>query len=127
MIAPPTPRPVCLKCAKRESVPRNASTPDVAPAPCSYCGVETRGREARARPSGISPPALETIVRDIGRTIAGAVAEASPIDGPALGFAFFLFDFGDRGSLAYTATADRADVVKLLEELIVTLRGEVGN
>jgi hypothetical protein len=67
---------------------------------------------------------LEAIVRDIGHTIAGAVKEAAALEGAPIGFAFFLFDFGEDGSMAYAANARRPDVVALLEELAAKIRAE---
>lgn len=67
---------------------------------------------------------LEAIAGDIGRTIAGAVEEASALEGSPIGFAFFLFDFGEKGSMAYAANARRSDVATLLEELAGKIRAE---
>lgn len=42
--------------------------------------------------------------------------------GKGIGFAMILFDFGPSGSLAYAANAERADMIKTLQELIEHLR-----
>jgi hypothetical protein len=73
---------------------------------------------------GVTPASLEAIVRDIGHTIRAAVNDAGRSGGTPIGFAFFVFDFGAKGSMAYTANAARGDVVALLEELTATLRGD---
>lgn len=53
---------------------------------------------------------LEHLVRGI----AESLREALP---RSVGFAVALFDFGDKGSMAYAANAKREDVVKMLGEL----------
>ena len=39
------------------------------------------------------------------------------------GFAYFLFTYGAGGSFFYTASCERDDMVKMLEEFIVKLKG----
>lgn len=74
--------------------------------------------------AAVSQAELERIVRDIGNTIRGAVNEAAAAAGAPIGFAFFLFDFGAEGSVAYAANAKRSDVVSLLDELAGKIRCE---
>lgn len=64
-----------------------------------------------------TPEGLEAICRDIGATIRSAVEEAGRSAGVPLGFAFFLLDIGERGSLAYMASVERRGVISLLDEL----------
>ena len=44
--------------------------------------------------------------------------------GPGVGFALVLFDFGPKGSMAYTGTGVRQDVIKMLAELLDKLRAD---
>jgi hypothetical protein len=64
-----------------------------------------------------TPASLEALCRDIGGTIRTAVEEAGKGAGVPLGFAFFLVDVGDRGSMAYMASVERHGVIALLDEL----------
>jgi hypothetical protein len=57
------------------------------------------------------------------RTIADKIAADLP---PGTGFAFFAFDFGERGNFAYVSSADRGDIVRALKEWIRKVGGEDG-
>jgi hypothetical protein len=37
---------------------------------------------------------------------------------PGVGFTLFMFDFGEKGNMAYISTADREDSIKLTKEWI---------
>ena len=37
---------------------------------------------------------------------------------PGFGFALILFDFGERGNLAYMSNGEREDMLRVLQELI---------
>jgi hypothetical protein len=52
---------------------------------------------------------LEAQCKEIGDVIREAA--------PGLGFALVLFDFGEKGNMAYVSTAQRADTIKMLREL----------
>lgn len=62
---------------------------------------------------------LEDHIRGIGGILREAVTD---LGGPSLGFALLLFDFGDKGSIAYTSNAKRLDMINALEELAAKLR-----
>jgi hypothetical protein len=62
---------------------------------------------------------LEEHIRGIGGILRDAVND---LGGPSLGFALLLFDFGDKGSIAYSSNASRLDMVNALEELTDRLR-----
>ncbi len=47
------------------------------------------------------------------RRVADAAKTALP---PGVGFALFVFDYGEKGNLAYVSTASRADMVKAIRE-----------
>lgn len=64
---------------------------------------------------------LEEHIRGIGGILRDAVAD---LGGPSLGFALLLFDFGDKGAIAYTSNADRRDMINALEELTARLHLE---
>lgn len=59
---------------------------------------------------------LETICRDIGRLIQGAMP------GTGVGFALLMFDFGGGGHLTYVSNAQREDMIKALYECIANLQ-----
>ncbi len=54
-------------------------------------------------------PELEQYLRAVADAIKGHLPEG-------VGFAFWLFDFGENGRLAYGSNAERADVRKLVAE-----------
>lgn len=54
---------------------------------------------------------IEGSLREVGRAIAGELPEG-------WGFCLFIFDFAPKGSLFFLSTAERADMLKLLEEFI---------
>lgn len=43
-----------------------------------------------------------------------------------VGFALFLFDFGADGNTAYVSTADRDDMLRLIDEWSAKVRGQHG-
>lgn len=65
---------------------------------------------------------VEKICADIGRTIAGAVGDASRHAGRHLGFTFLMFDFGEKGSMAYLSNANREDMIRMLTEVVQKLK-----
>jgi hypothetical protein len=42
---------------------------------------------------------------------------------PGYGFAFFLFTYGSGGNFFYISSSEREDMIKLMEEFIVKLKG----
>lgn len=58
---------------------------------------------------------LEQQAREIGVQI----GEACPA---GVGYALLVFDFGDDGNLAYVSNANRADMIRALEDLVKRLR-----
>jgi hypothetical protein len=56
---------------------------------------------------------LELHAREGLRRVADAARSALP---PGVGFALFVFDFGEKGNLAYVSTAARADMLKAIRE-----------
>jgi len=58
--------------------------------------------------------------QDMLKVIGRAMKDGCP---PGYGFCFFLFSYGEGGNFFYTSSAQRGDVVKLLEEFIVKLKG----
>jgi hypothetical protein len=54
----------------------------------------------------VSRAELEQVAREVGAKLAAAVSEKHP----DAGFALLVFDFGDRGSLAYVSNAQREDM-----------------
>jgi GTPase len=53
---------------------------------------------------------LESICADIGAVIRSALPSGT-------GFALVLFDFGEKGNMAYVSTGQRADTIRVLREL----------
>ena len=69
--------------------------------------------------SGKPETTTETQVRLVLEGEMRNVAQAIGANLPAgTGFALFVFDFGEKGNLAYASSAARPDVVKLLREWI---------
>ena len=64
------------------------------------------------------------MMRGIGERIHGAIADAGM--GGKMGFALFIFDFGEAGATFYMADAQRDDMLRLLEEFIERQRKEQG-
>lgn len=62
---------------------------------------------------------LEEKAREIGALIGAAVPSG-------VGFGLFIFDFGDGGHLAWISNAQRADMIKSIEELLGRLKGGMG-
>jgi hypothetical protein len=62
---------------------------------------------------------LEEQLAPIASVVGGAVAEAAP----GTGWALLMFDFGERGSVAYASNAKRPDMVRMLRELASQLEG----
>jgi hypothetical protein len=69
---------------------------------------------------GVPLADLEATCRSIGRTIAGVLPDGA-------GFTLVLFDFGADGNMTYLSNAQRADMVRMLEELIEKLRQSRGS
>lgn len=59
----------------------------------------------------------ENHLREMGRTL----RDSCP---PGHGFAYFLFTYGEGGNFFYTASCERGDMIKLLEEFITKLKGD---
>lgn len=66
---------------------------------------------------------LSGIAHDVGTMIGNAIREKHP----NAGFALLVFDFGDKGSLAWVSNAERADMyeglVEFLEKNVEVARG----
>lgn len=62
---------------------------------------------------------LETDVRQLAR-LRGRMR-------PGAGFALLLFDLGEGGSMAYASSAERADMIRALRELIGELERAAGD
>lgn len=56
----------------------------------------------------------EAIVRELGRQLKAELEDMTT--GPPMGFALWIFDFGDTGFLSYISNARREDMIKLLRE-----------
>ena len=63
---------------------------------------------------------LETLAREVGRLIQTAIAQemAEAPGTRKIGFALYLFDFGDSGWITYVANGARGDVVRMMREWI---------
>jgi hypothetical protein len=62
---------------------------------------------------------LEGLVRGYAGAIDGSLREMT---GQRIGYCLMLFDFGESGSLAYGSNAQRADMIKTLDEFREKLR-----
>ncbi len=71
-------------------------------------GDDTWGRNESARLSAVR----------FGEAMRAALA------GSGMGFAVLIFDFGDRGTMAYYSDADRAGMIAAIEELLWRLRND---
>lgn len=56
----------------------------------------------------------EAIARELGRQLKAELEDTTT--GPPMGFALWIFDFGDKGFLSYISNARREDMIKLLRE-----------
>ncbi len=56
---------------------------------------------------------------DLESTCRGYADAFQDVVPPGVGFAIFLFDFGEKGNTAYVSTAKREDMVRLLKEWLV--------
>ena len=65
---------------------------------------------------------LEEHVRVIGGLLRDAVRD---LGGDKLGFCLLLFDFGPGGSVAYMSNAQRADMIRALDEFSAKLHGRL--
>jgi hypothetical protein len=74
-----------------------------------------RGRTLSALTGGEVRDELRKMLEGICRALADRIRAALP---EGVGFALFLFNFGEGGNTAYVADADRADIVRLLYEWI---------
>lgn len=63
-------------------------------------------------------PKIEDTLRKIGDMITNAVADATQPGGRRWGFALFLFEFGEDGSMFYISNGDRVDVQSMLMEYL---------
>lgn len=66
--------------------------------------------------SGLTRAELEAACASLGRTIGKVVP-------PGAGFAFLLFDFGERGNMSYVSNAQRESMIEALHGLIAHLEG----
>lgn len=67
--------------------------------------------KAMSKPAKLTREELEAVCRGYSEAFKAVVPEG-------IGFAVFLFDFGEKGNLAYFSSADRADMVKVLVDWI---------
>jgi len=51
-------------------------------------------------------------------------AMRAALAGTGMGFAVLIFDFGDKGTMAYCSDADRQSMIAALEELLWCLRND---
>jgi hypothetical protein len=73
--------------------------------------------------------AIESRLREIASLIQGAIDQtaARTGSGDRYGFALFVFTYGEGGSLSYISSAERADILRMLEEWIALQKaGDVG-
>lgn len=56
----------------------------------------------------------EAIARELGRQLKAELEDTTT--GPPMGFALWIFDFGDGGFLSYVSNARREDMIKMLRE-----------
>jgi hypothetical protein len=95
---------------------------------------ESRAQRGRLRPRAARPPAEEPLVRTGGHdqdeapkaremreqlqrlTVGLAAMLKKQLEGAQCGFALVLFDFGEKGSMAYAADGVRGDMIKLFRE-----------
>jgi hypothetical protein len=67
----------------------------------------------------IDNPEVKTILRSIGSKIGAAVK-------PGWGFALFIYEYGGpNGANFYIASADRSDIIRMLEEWIARQRRDM--
>jgi|HubBroStandDraft_5_1064220.scaffolds.fasta_scaffold104127_4 hypothetical protein len=66
---------------------------------------------------------LEGITRSMGEIVRGVLCEEGVAD--MIGFTLVMFEYGDKGSMAYASTAEREDFLRLLDELRGKLAAEV--
>lgn len=71
-----------------------------------------------ARPP-VTREELENLIRGYASAIDQSLREQT---GKKIGYCLMLFDFGEDGSLAYGSNADRADMIKTLDEFREKLR-----
>lgn len=55
---------------------------------------------------------LEELTAQLGQTLGGILKESAP----DLGFCLLMFNYGEGGALAYCSSAQRADMIKTLDE-----------
>ncbi len=71
----------------------------------------------------VTPEQLAAACRKIGRALEITLPEMVGVD-ERLGFAVFLFDFGDGGSFAYASNATRNDMMTAVKEFLVRVGDE---
>jgi hypothetical protein len=67
--------------------------------------------------------AITARMRGIGQRIHQAINESESAG--KMGFALFLFDFGEEGAVFYISDARREDMIRILEQFIERQRKEV--
>lgn len=63
---------------------------------------------------------LESLIKGYSDAIRHSLAEQ--VGERKVGFVLMLFDYGEKGSFAYAADAQRSDMIALLEEALIKLR-----
>jgi hypothetical protein len=66
---------------------------------------------------------LEGIVGELAPALDLLLKERN--SGKRLGFAFVIFEFGDKSQLAYVGNTDRSDLAKVLQDLAIRLEGGI--
>ncbi len=66
----------------------------------------------------VTPEQLEVACKKVGQALEETLPKLVGVD-ERLGFAVFLFDFGDRGSIAYVSNAKRNDMITAVKEWLV--------
>jgi hypothetical protein len=56
--------------------------------------------------------------------IGSALGDVLKARTPGAGFALLLFDFGEKGNIAYVSNANREDMIEALGELLGNLKAE---
>lgn len=72
----------------------------------------------------VKDEAITARMRDIGARIHAAIDESEQKG--KMGFALFLFEFGEKGAMFYISDAQRDDMTRVLEEFIERQRKEQG-
>lgn len=102
---------MCENCEKRLCQHEYFFNQNMGQAECKKCGLLKSTIEAVEGKYEVRNTEIETVLRRIGEDLKRQMP-------PNVGFTLLMFDYGENGNMFYLSSAQRADMIKAMEEFL---------